>query len=314
MINTLRSYSVEISLIVALAASVGFFGYLGYGLIEPPPDELTFSGDRALVHVQRQLEFGPRFPGSPGHKEVGDWLIDELSELNWEVYIQRFNPVEDVEGRNLMAVSGQGPAVIVAAHYDTRMVADNDPDPVLRGNPVPGANDGGSGVAVLLELARTVNVAQTNRTICLVFFDAEDNGRIPGWDWILGSRYFVSKLSALPRCDDPEMAVIVDMVGDADQQIKRELNGSERLNDTIWSLAAELGYAEWFLDQDGFSLIDDHRPFLDEGIPAITIIDFDYPYWHTTADTLDKVSDESLGRVGRLLEIWLERGAPLAGP
>lgn len=310
MINTLRSYSIEISLIVALAASVGFFGYLGYGLIEPPADELTFSGDRALVRVQQQLEFGPRAPGSPGHKEMGDWLIEQLTELNWEVYIQRFNPVEDVEGRNFMAVSGQGPTVIIAAHYDTRMLADNDPDPVLRGNPVPGANDGGSGVAVLLELARTVNVAQTNRTVCLVFFDAEDNGRIPGWDWILGSRYFVSKLSALPRCSDPEMAVIVDMVGDADQQIRREQNGTERLNDAIWSLASELDTDEWIIDEQGFSLIDDHRPFLDAGIPAITIIDFDYPYWHTTADTLDKVSNESLERVGRLLEIWLERGAP----
>jgi len=308
--RSIRAYTIEITLLLALAGSLGFFGYLGYGLVQPSPDTITFSGEKALAHVQTQIEFGPRITGSEAHKAAGDWVIRELSEQGWEVFIQPFEPLETVEARNILAVSGSGPAVIIGAHYDSRIFADADPDLANRSLPVPGGNDGASGVAVLMELARSLNVPASGKTICLVFFDAEDNGRIPGWDWILGSRFFVSRISALPKCSEPEMAVIVDMIGDADQQVYRERNSTEFLVDAIWATAAEIGYGEWIVNEPRHAMIDDHTPFLEAGIPAVVLIDFDYPYWHTVEDTLDKVSAESLARIGRTLEIWLERGAP----
>lgn len=310
LLRAMRAYSIEISLLLALAASIGFFGYLGYGLVEPTPDTVTFSGEEALAHVQTQMAFGPRITGTDEHKAMGDWVIRELSERGWEVFIQPFEPLENVEARNILAVSGSGPAVILGAHYDTRIFADQDPDPANRNKPVPGANDGASGVAVLMELARSLNVPATGKTICLVFFDAEDNGRIPGWDWILGSRFFVSRLDGLPKCSEPEFAVIVDMIGDADQQVFRERNSTPFLVDALWSTAAEIGYSQWIIDEPRFAMTDDHTPFLEANIPAADMIDFDYPYWHTVEDSLDKVSAESLARIGRTLEVWLERGAP----
>lgn len=310
LFRSIRAYTIEISLLLALAASVGFFGFLGYGLVKPSPDAITFSGEEALAHVATQLDFGPRITGSEGHKAAGDWVVRELSEAGWEVYIQPFEPLETVEARNILAVNGSGPAVIIGAHYDTRIFADADPNPARRDQPVHGGNDGASGVAVLMELARSLNVTASGKTVCLVFFDAEDNGRIPGWDWILGSRFFVSRIEALPKCSEPEFAVIVDMIGDADQQVYREQNSTEFLVDAIWATAAELGYGEWIVNEPRFSMTDDHTPFLEAGIPALDMIDFDYPYWHTVDDTLDKVSAESLARIGRTLEAWLERGAP----
>ncbi len=305
----LRTYRIELLLLAGLAAATAFFVYLGYGLARPVQDELVFSGERAFAYAETQMAFGPRVTGTEASRRMTDWLIGELQDLGWDVYVQNFSPVPGVEGRNIIGVSGQGQAIVLGTHYDSRMVADRDPDPARRSEPVPGAHDGASGVAVLLELARSLNVAAMDRAVCLVFFDAEDNGRIPGWDWILGSRYFVENLASVPRCSSVAFAVIVDMVGDADQQLYRERNSTPELVDAIWETAAQLGYGPWFIDEPRYRILDDHIPFLEAGIPAANIIDFDYPYWHTTQDTLDKLSPESLARVGRTLEVWLENGA-----
>jgi Zn-dependent M28 family amino/carboxypeptidase len=177
------------------------------------------------------------------------------------------------------------------------MYADNDPDPAQHTNPVPGANDGASGVAVLLELARSL--PEETVPVWLVFFDAEDNGRIEGWDWILGSREFVANNPVQPRA-----AIIVDMIGDADLNIYQELNSNPELTDEIWAIASELGYESKFIPEYKHSMLDDHTPFVQAGIPAVDIIDFDYPYWHTVQDTPDKVSAESLDAVGETLFAW----------
>ena len=132
--------------------------------------------------------------------------------------------------------------------------------------------------------------------VWLVFFDAEDNGRIEGWDWILGSREFVKNNPI-----QPQAAVIVDMIGDADLNIYKERNSNPELTDEIWATAQRLGYEDKFIDAEKHSMLDDHTPFLEAGIPAVDIIDFDYPYWHTMQDTPDKVSAESLKAVGDTL-------------
>jgi hypothetical protein len=263
-----------------------------------PPEIESFNGERALADVETQVDFGPRIPGSTGHAQVQEWMRAELSTAGWDSRIQTTerlgHPIQ-----NIIAYRGDAsPKIIIGAHYDTRMVADNDPDPNKRLEPVPGANDGASGVAVLLELARVL--PEDSLSTWLVFFDAEDNGRIEGWDWILGSQAFVDELDFRP-----EAAIIVDMIGDADQNIYIERNSNPKLVDEIWTVASDLGYEQSFIPEPKYSMLDDHTPFLQAGIPAIDIIDFDYPYWHTTADTLDKVSANSLEAVGRTLQVWI---------
>ena len=313
----LRAYTSEILIILALVAAVGYFGYLAWGLRTPAEEvvaDVDFSGQVALEQVAAQLAFGHRITGSETNRAMGDWLIQELTALGWKVTEQPFVAAGDVAARNLIAVQGSGPAGVIGAHYDTRMVADEDPDPALQAQPVPGANDGASGVAVLMELARTLDVAASGHTLCLVFFDAEDNGRIPSWDWILGSTYYVAHQEDVPPCIDPRFAVIVDMIGDADQQVYVERNSTPGLSQALWTQAAALGYEETIIARPGYAMLDDHTPFLQAGIPAADMIDFDYPHWHTTADTLDKISAQSLERIGRTVESWLEGGAAFTLP
>jgi Zn-dependent M28 family amino/carboxypeptidase len=154
-------------------------------------------------------------------------------------------------------------------------------------------------VAVLLELARVLPNDLPGQ-IWLVFFDAEDNGHIPGWDWILGSRAFVSLLQ-----DKPDAAIVVDMIGDKDLTIYQEGYSDIELTTKIWGIAQELGYSHIFIPDVKHTILDDHVPFLQAGIPAIDIIDIDYPYWHTVADTPDKVSSQSLQFVGDTLLTYL---------
>ena len=257
-----------------------------------------FSGERALQDVEYQVNLGPRIPGEEAHYILVEWIILNLEENAWEVELQEI----DLQGqriRNVVAKRGSAEEkILLGAHYDTRIFADNDPDPTKRNSPVPGANDGASGVAVLLELARVLP-QDIDKEIYLVFFDAEDNGRIPGWDWVLGSRAFVQNLEV-----NLNAVVIVDMVGDADLNLYFEGNSSPELNQEIWSQAEDLAYSS-FIPEIKYNILDDHTPFLQAGIPAVDIIDFDYPYWHTTADTLDKVSAESLHAVGDTLYHWL---------
>jgi Zn-dependent M28 family amino/carboxypeptidase len=159
-------------------------------------------------------------------------------------------------------------------------------------------------VAVLLELARVLDPEALGRTLWLTFFDAEDNGNLDGWDWIVGSQYMADNLT-----ETPQGMVLVDMIGDADLQIYYEGNSHTGLRENIWDVAAELEYAQ-FIPTLKYTILDDHIPFKNRGIPAVDLIDFDYPYWHTVEDTLDKISATSLEAVGRTLQEWLLRDAP----
>jgi len=177
------------------------------------------------------------------------------------------------------------------------MLADQDPGPG-RNAPVPGANDGASGVAVLLELARTL--PKNTLPTWLVFFDAEDDGGIAGRDWIMGSQVFVASLTFRPRA-----AIILDMVGDANLDIYVEQNSNPALVSEIMGAGRTVGIWPGIYPSIKYSMEDDHTPFLKAGIPAVDIIDFDYPYWHTAADTPDKVSPKSLEIVGETVGAWL---------
>ena len=263
-----------------------------------------FDGARAYQDVAAQLEFGPRPSGSEGHTQIQGWIQAQLEDAGWQVEVQQTEQAGQPV-HNIIAKRGSGtPWIILGAHYDTRFFADQDPDPANHTQPVPGANDGASGVAVLLELARVLP-QDFDGQLWLVFFDAEDNGRIEGWDWILGSRAFVASLEG-----KPDAVVIVDMIGDADLNILQEQNSDRALTEQIWGVASDLGYANHFIPRAGYRILDDHLPFLEVGIPAVDLIDFDYPYWHTVDDTIDKVSAESLQVVGEVLLSWLARTIP----
>ena len=270
------------------------------GLVFTPPAGKSFEGERAFIAAQSQMNFGPRTPGSDSHQKWLVWAEEELQLNGWSVN-QQDGYFRGKHIQNRIAKKGSsGPLVILGAHYDSRLVADKDPAYPALESPVPGANDGASGVAVLMELARSLDVNE-NMQVWLVMIDAEDQGNLPGWEWILGSRFFVENLIEVPAA-----VVIVDMVGDQDLTLPREVSSNAALQDEIWKTGQNLGYGDIFLDQRGYYMLDDHTPFLEKDIPAVDIIDFDYPYWHTTQDTLDKISVNSLEAVGKTLETWLE--------
>ncbi len=257
-----------------------------------------FDGRRAYEDVVAQVRLGPRLPGSEASREAIAYAAAALRDAGWKVEQQGFD-YEGVHLVNLFARKGKGPLAIIGAHYDSRARADRDT--VTPGAPVPGANDGASGVAVLLELGRTLDAAQMRHEVWLVLFDGEDQGGLNGWPWSVGARHFAAALSR-----EPEFTIVVDMVGDEDQRFVWERSSTSSLNERIWLTAARLGYGASFVPEPGQEILDDHTPFLERGWPAVDIIDLDYPYWHKTADTEDKVSPLSLERVGRVLESLLE--------
>ena len=260
--------------------------------------DVLFDGDRAYQHVVAQCDIGPRIVGTEGGQKAADYIAQELDKLGWIVELQEFT-FRGVVGQNVIASRGSGDLYLIGAHYDTRPIADRDPtDPT---QPVPGANDGASGVAVLLELARALDLSKIDKQVWLAFFDAEDCGNINGWPFSVGAAHMAEHLSVTPKA-----VVVVDMVGDEDQRFMWETGSDAGLNRTLWAIAAELGYENEFIPRLGYSIMDDHVPFLQRGFAAVDIIDFDYPYWHTTQDTPDRVSPESLQRIGRVLEKWLE--------
>lgn len=262
---------------------------------------IEFDGENAYVYVQSQLEFGSRTPGSEAHQKTIELITEELGSFGWTVDIQS----EELNGYLIQNIVGKNPAttsepwIIIGAHYDSRFYANKDTTISNRLQPVIGANDGASGVAVLLELARVLP-PDLNKNIWFVFFDAEDQGNIDGWDWILGSRSFVKTLEK-----QPDAVVILDMIGDKDLNVYYERNSDVNLQKEIWGIAANLGYAENFIPEFRHSILDDHIPFIENGITAIDIIDFDYPYWHTSEDTIDKLSSESLEIIGKTIYHWL---------
>ncbi len=263
----------------------------------------SFDQARAFRELEKQCAFGPRVPGTAAHARCADWLVAQLKPLASGVTRQRF--VAEVGGKrlpltNIIATfNPKGTErVLFCAHWDSRPTADEDSDPKKRSLPILGANDGASGVAVLLEVARALRAHPPRQQVTLVFFDGEDYG--PGMeDMFLGSKHFAAHLTGAR----PDWAVLLDMVGDKDLRVPQEAYSRERAREVVtrvWEAAARAGSTA-FVPERGPRVLDDHLPLLDRGVPCIDVIDFTYPYWHTQADTPDKCSPESLGQVGRAL-------------
>jgi hypothetical protein len=275
---------------------------------QPPPRE--FDGTAALRYIETQLAFGPRIPGSPGHARMAAWLDSLLRTRSDSVIVQRWTHVtragDSLPMINLLARFNPAAAtrLLFLAHWDTRPKADGSGsrDSTL---PVPGANDGGSGVAILLGMADALKKVAPEVGVDLLFVDGEDYGSFDAGqdqDVLIGSRYYASNLPAGER---PQYAVLFDMVGDRDLRILREGNsvtGAPDVVEMVWALAKQIGHAGSFVASDTGPIADDHVSLQQVGIRAIDVIDLDYGpgngWHHTLEDTIDKVSAASLQAVG----------------
>ncbi len=264
----------------------------------------AFNENIAYEYLKKQCAFGPRPPGSEAHRKTKDYLHLELKKYANKVILQDFTHKineKKLELTNIIAIFGPETKkkIMLCAHWDTRPFAEKDPDPKKRNFPIIGANDGASGVAVLLELARVFHKEKPPFRIIIVLFDGEDYGK-DIQDMFLGSSYFAQNIK-----DEwiPEYGILLDMIGDKDLDIYIEQNSLENAPEIVkkvWELANKLGFNE-FHNKIGYSIMDDHIQLIKKGIPCIDIIDFNYPYWHTSGDTPDKCSPRSLGIIGRLM-------------
>ena len=266
----------------------------------------AFDGERAHAYVRRQLEFGPRVPGTPAHRQAGEWLVATLRSAADTVVVQEWVHVtasgDSLAMRNILARFRPASAerVLYVAHWDTRPVADKEPDPARRSQPIPGANDGGSGVAVLLGVADALAAAPPTVGVDLLLVDGEDYGDFDrDVDVFIGSRWFADHLPAPGY--RPLFGVVWDMVGDRDLQIYQETNSLQAAPEVVarvWEVARELGYGDVFIAQAKYAITDDHLPLIARGLRVIDVIDFDFPQHHRLGDDLSAVSAEALQVVG----------------
>ena len=282
-----------------------------------------FSADSAYQYVTSQFDFGPRVPGTDAQKACAKWLQNELLRHGATVKLQE-GEMTAYNGAKLPVINIVGSfnpdakmRVLLMSHWDSRPFADNDPDPAKRKQPVMGANDGASGVGILLELARLCNEKLPQVGIDIFLTDAEDYGAPDDWKgthdekwWALGTQMWCKQ--AAKDGYRAQYGILLDMVGSANATFYREYY-SERYASSfvneIWQAAARLGYGDLFINQGGGGVTDDHV-FVNRmlQIPCIDIIDTRTdtdgtfcPEWHTTHDTMDNISRETLGKVGRVL-------------
>lgn len=267
------------------------------------PRPAVISGEAAFGHLERQVAFGPRVPGSEAHQKALDYFVTEFRRHTPHVQAEPFS-VRDAERTlqltNVVATfsPGKGNPAMLAAHWDSRPRSEEDAHGEHRHLPTPGANDGASGVAVLLEVARILAQSPPPREVRLVLFDGEDWGNTMD-TMFYGSREYVRR----HRADLPAWGILLDMVGDLNLRIPRESFSSQRaraLTDRVFQTARRLGYGSTFENRDGPQIYDDHLQFLKVGVPFVNLIDFDYDHWHTVHDVPGECSPRSLEIVGNV--------------
>ena len=285
----------------------------------------TFEADSAYTYVANQVAFGPRVPNSKAHKQCGDYLAAELTRFGAQLYVQETNlKAYDgtlLEARNLIGSYNpeQSKRVLLFAHWDSRPYSDHDPDPANLRKPLDGADDGASGVGVLLEIARQLGQQAPSIGVDILFCDAEDYGTPEFVDdykpdtWCLGSQFWAKN----PHVKNykAEFGILLDMVGGKGATFFREYQSKRSaapILEMVWSKARDLGYGKYFINADGGAITDDHQYVISgRGIPSIDIINYDpdtetgfAPYWHTQQDNMDNIDRETLKAVGQtVLEV-----------
>ncbi|MCF6171532.1 MAG: M28 family peptidase [Bacteroidales bacterium] len=283
----------------------------------------AFNADSAYAFVQRQVDFGPRVPGTPAHQACANWLAEKLQVYGDTVIIQAFRArTYDMvarNGKNLVASFSpeKKKRVLLLSHWDSRPFADHDPDPAKHRTPIDAANDGASGVGILLEMARQFHLRQPDVGVDIVLFDLEDWG--PPTDlnmykeeyWGLGAQYWSKNPHVYGYT--ATFGILLDMVGAKDAVFPKEYYSRQYARyvvDLVWYTALKLGYGSTFLNQDGGGATDDHV-FVNRiaNIPTIDIIHLDtesanhsfFEHWHTTSDNMDQIDKKTLGIVGEVL-------------
>jgi hypothetical protein len=279
--------------------------------IGPTPGRPRFDGDAALALVRTQVAFGPRVPGTEGHRAQLEWMVARLDSVAPEVVVDTFSHVTaSGEPLTLFNVTARfrpeaTRRILLLAHWDTRPRSDQAADPSQQEIPVPGANDGASGTAVLLELAGLLAGAEPPMGIDLLFVDGEDYGPAIE-DMFLGADRYARTLETLET--RPVYGLLLDMVGDADPLFLQEEYSAQAAGvvvQKVWRAAQRLGYAGTFPNRVGDRVADDHLPLIEAGLPTANLIDFTYgpnnSYWHTPQDTPDRLSAATLEMVGEVV-------------
>lgn len=279
-----------------------------------------FDSDSAFAFIRRQVEFGPRVSGTPGNKLCRQYIVSELERHGADTVTVQEAEVTVFTGEKLPIANIMGSyqpdmkdRILLLAHYDTRPWADSDNYEENRHLPVLGANDGASGVAVLLEVARLLNEKHAPVGVDLLFVDAEDYGQISGFSthddsWCLGTQYWAEHIPYAPD-SLPRYAILLDMVGGLGAQFHREYFSDEEapgIVDKVWAMARNSGFSDRFINQKGGAVVDDHIFINKAGIPAIDIIESKNastgtfpPTWHTVNDNLENIDRSSLKAVGQ---------------
>jgi Zn-dependent M28 family amino/carboxypeptidase len=283
-------------------------------------DNFRFNSTRAYDIIQRQVDIGPRYPGSKGIEEVRRLIATELQPVHkWMISYQNFSKNwrnnEETKLVNIICEptekDNNEPSILLLAHYDTRLWADQDPNPLKKKQPVLGANDAASGVAVVLELGRVLLEDYNISNIQLILFDGEDQGSIYDWNYLEGSRYFIQSQIFLNQ--KVYFGILFDMVGATNATFKREKYSDEYsgdLVDLIWNEAALLDFNDYFVNLSFGPIIDDHLPFLEKGITAVDIIDDfinRFHPWHTSFDNMSYIDENTLKAVGFTIESVLTK-------
>ena len=284
-----------------------------------------FDAQAAMAYVKTQLDFGPRVPGTPAHVKTGDWIIAEMKKRADTVIVQSWTQTTpkgvQLPLRNILARINPTATqrVLYLTHWDTRPVADEDTNFGNKSRPFPAANDGASGVALLMGLADAWKKTPPSVGVDLLFVDGEDWGAFEpdatgGYpDALFGSQYFATHLPSPGY--KPMFGVLFDMIGDADLQIYREgfsVQNAPEVVSRVWQTATDLGYGYFFMSDVGDAITDDHVPLQTKGLRVIDVIDIQYGplsersptaranpnYHHTMQDTFDKISAKSLQVVG----------------
>jgi Zn-dependent M28 family amino/carboxypeptidase len=266
-----------------------------------------FSGDAAYNYARAQVAFGPRVPGTPAARQAGDWIIRQMRARADTVIVQSFTYTtadgKKLALRNILArfrpeLSNR---VLYLTHWDSRPISESAPTEAEKKMPVPGANDGASGVGMFVALGDVLKKTKPNVGVDLLFTDGEDYGQFgpPDVDVLIGAKYFATHLPSPGY--KPRYGVLWDMIGDKDLRIPYEMNSFQQVPDVVsrvWQTAADLGHADVFVQESGGQITDDHMPLLNAGLRVIDVIDLTYPPHHTPYDTMDKISAKSLGIVG----------------
>ena len=278
---------------------------------------VEFDADSAYNYVKAQVNFGPRVPGTQGHIRCAQYLVDELKRCGVDTVIEQKTTVTAFNGDKLPINNIMGQVnkdamsrVLLLAHWDTRPWADAEEDKSKHNTPIPGANDGGSGVGVLLEIARCLQIKRPTIGVDILFVDAEDYGTSFGAEntWCLGAQYWVNNMP-YKQGRVPQYGILLDMVGGIDAKFHREYLSqylAPSVVDKVWGMASALEYGNVFANQIGGSIVDDHMYINQVGIPCIDIIESQNPQtgsfnptWHTLDDNMSNIDRKSLKAVGQ---------------